>query len=303
MKRDAAGFGPTGYLSGFHEIDDAIGGFKKAKLYYIVANEKVGKSALVLTVARQFLLQDIPVGIFSLEMTSSEVGERFLVMESSINTVTRRKGHRLTEDEAVKLSEAADRCNSWPVYCNDMATLSPSAIIMNARHAVKVHGTKVIIVDYVQIVGAEDGEKDETRKRVEKASRALAKAAKELDVPVIALAQLNRKTVERASGMDWQSFKPDAARPRRGDIRETAQLEMDADAVIAIYRPEIFYKELRPFDGLNQENEIDFENTLRSFRGKAELNILVNRSGPDGVRCKCEYKAELGLFVPYARKV
>jgi replicative DNA helicase len=174
---------------------------------------------------------------------------------------------------------------------------------MNGRHSVKIQGSKALIVDYVQIVNGEEGEKEDTRKRVEKASRAMARMAKELDVPVIALAQLNRKTVDRAAVTDWRDFKPDAARPRRGDIRETAQLEMDADAVIAIYRPEIFFKELRPFAGHNQEDEIDFENQLRSYRGAAELNILVNRSGPDGIRCKCMYKADLGLFVPYARKV
>jgi replicative DNA helicase len=174
---------------------------------------------------------------------------------------------------------------------------------MNARHAVKVQGAKVLIVDYVQIVSAEDGEKDDTRKRVEKASRAMAKMAKELDIPVIALAQLNRKTVERAASIDWKSFKPDAARPRRGDIRETAQLEMDADAVIAIYRPEIFFRELRPFEGLSTEDSFEFEAQLSSFKGKAELSILVNRSGPDGVRCKCTFRAELGRFDPHPRKM
>ena len=303
MRRDAEGFGPSGYLSGFHEIDDAIGGFKKAKLYYLVANEKVGKSALALTIARQFLLQDIPVGIFSLEMKSDEVGERLLVMESGINVLGRYKGQRLTDEESIKLSEAADRCATWSIYCNDLATLTPSAIIMNGRHSVKVQGAKALIVDYVQIVNGEDGEKEDTRKRVEKASRAMARMAKELCVPVIALAQLNRKTVERAASSDWRSFKPDAARPRRGDIRETAQLEMDADAVIAIYRPEIFFKELRPFAGHDQKEEIEFEEQLKSYRGVAELNILVNRSGPDGIRCKCSYKPELGLFVPYPRRM
>lgn len=303
LRRDAEGFGPTGYLSGFHEIDAAVGGFKKAKLYYFVANEKVGKSALALSVVRQFLLHNISVAIFSLEMKANEVCERLLIMESGVNIANRMKGDRLTENESEKLSNAADRCASWDVYCNDLATLTPSAITLNGRHAVKIHGVKVIIVDYVQIVNGEEGDKDEARRRVEKASRAMARMAKELDVPVIALAQLNRKTIERSVAKSWRDFNSDAARPRRGDIRETAQIEMDADAVIAIYRPEVLFKELQPFESSNNDDIIDWETRLRSFKGKAELSVLVNRSGPGGVRCKCQFRDELGLFEPFARKM
>jgi replicative DNA helicase len=302
MQADAAGFRPTGYRSNFPEIDAAIGGFKKSKLYYVVANEKVGKSALMLSVARQFLLQDIAVAIFSLEMKAKEIGQRLITMESGINTVNRPEGMRLTEEESVNLASAADRCASWPIYCNDLANLTPSAIIMNARHAVKVHGAKVIIVDYVQIVAAEDNKTD-NRTRVERASRAMAMMAKELDIPVIALAQLNRQALGRGSSLKWDAFveSQTAARPRRGDIRETAQIEMDADAVIAIFRPEVLMEELRPVETMDAEEMINFDMAMSKFKGRAELSVILNRAGPN-TRCNCRFNSSLGLFEPINRK-
>lgn len=298
MKADAANFAPTGYRSNFPEIDYAIGGFQKGRLYYYVANEKAGKSALMISTARQFLLQDIPVAIFSLEMKAKELGQRLIAMESGINTVNRPEGMRLTEEEAERLCAAADRCASWPVYCNDLASLTPSAIIMNARHAVKAHGAKVIFVDYVQIVNAEDDRQD-NRTRVEKASRAMAKMAKELDVPVIALAQLNRQALGRGSALKWEAFieSQTAARPRRGDLRESAQLEMDADAVIAIFRPEILMEELRPVETSDPETMINFDCAMSKLKGKAELSVILNRAGPNA-RCSCRFISSLGLFEP-----
>jgi replicative DNA helicase len=298
MQADANAFKPTGYRSNFPEIDAAIGGFKKSKLYYLVAQEKAGKSALMLSIARQFLLEDIPVAIFSLEMKAKEIGQRLITMESGVQTVTRPEGMRLTEEEAVKLSEAADRCASWEVHCNDLPSLTPAAIIMNARHAVKAHGAKVILVDYGQIVSSENG-KDDNRTRVEKASRAMAQMAKELDVPVIALAQLNRETLKRASALKWDSFAESrtAGRPRRGDIRETAQIEMDADAVIAIFRPEILMEELAPDETADNDEITGFRIAMDRLRGKAELSVILNRAGPTA-RCNCRFNSNLGLFYP-----
>jgi replicative DNA helicase len=304
---DAADWGPTGYLTGFPEIDDAIGGLKKGKFYVFAGMEKAGKSALGLSVARQLLLQDIPVAIFSLEMKHGEVAQRLIMMESGISVVNRKKGHRLTGEESVKLSEAADRVEAWKLYENDLSSLTPAAITMNARHAVRTPsiGAKVIIVDYLQIVNSEDDEKtrDDTRRRVEKASRAMARLAKELDVPLIALAQLNREALKRNTAATFEKFDENACRPRRGDIRETAQVEMDADAIVAIYRPEIIFKMMRPFEGSDQALMIDFDEKMHKMRGKAELSVLVNRSGPDGVRCNCRYIEQIMLFEPYARKV
>ena len=300
MRADAVGFGPTGYRTGFHEIDVALGGLKNAKLYYVAAMEKAGKTALGLTIARKLLLDNVPVAIFSLEMKRSEIAQRLIAMDSGINTANRKEGCRLNDEEAEKLARAADRASSWDLYVNDLASLTPSAIIMNARHAVKVKGAKVLIVDYVQIVSSEDGDRDDTRKRVERASRAMAKMAKELDVPVIALAQLNREPLKRGAGVTFKEFKKDAHRPRRGDIRETAQIEMDADAVIAIYRPEIILQEMRPFEG-NPQEMIEFDSMLNPFRGRAELSLLVNRSGPAGVRCDCRFRPEIALFEPFTR--
>jgi replicative DNA helicase len=294
MAANEAGFGPTGYLSGFGPIDDAIGGFRKAKLYFIAAMEKAGKTALGLTLIRQLCLQDIPVAVFSLEMKNSELVHRLITIESRINTTTRKKGNRLDDNERVRLSEAADRVKSWPIHSTDLSSLTPSSIVINARHAVKVLGAKVILLDYIQIVNPEDDSRDETRQRVEKASRAMAKVAKELNVPVIALAQLNRQGVQRAAVKTWKDFDQNASRPRRGDIRETAQIEMDADAIIAIHRPGILLEELRPID-----TDVEFDQLAFKLRKYAELSIIVNRSGPGNVRCPCCFEPDIGVFEPF----
>ena len=226
----------------------------------------MGKSALALTVGREFLLQDIPVAIFSLEMKADEISQRLIAMESGINTLNRKQGCFLSEEEIERLSAATDRVASWPLYCNDLATLTPAAIVMNARHAVRVEGAKVIIIDYLQIISPGDDRQD-NRTRVEKASRAMAKMAKELDIPVICLAQLNRESLKRVSCDKWQDFEKvkNTGRPKRGDLRETAQIEMDADAIIGIYRPEVFFRELRPFETAGKhEDLINFDIAARS---------------------------------------
>ena len=297
MQADANGFAPRGYRSNFPEIDTALGGFQKAKLYYLAANEKVGKSALMLSIARQFVLQDIPTAIVSLEMTARELGHRLVTMESRIATATRKEGLRLTDEEAEALSTAADRCASWPLYVTPLASMSPQSITISCRHAVRSLGAKVIFVDYVQIVDSDDG--DEIRIRVLKASRALAKMAKDLDVPVIALAQTNRQNLSRGASMKWEDFvkSKTAARPRQGDIGESSQIEKDCDALIAIFRPEVLMEDLQPYDTGDVEEMVNFDAAMSALRGKAELSVILNRQGPK-VRCNCNFSARLGLFEP-----
>jgi replicative DNA helicase len=177
---------------------------------------------------------------------------------------------------------------------------------MNARHAVRVHGAKIIFLDYVQIVEGEEGDKaEDTRKRVERASKAMRQIAKELEVCVICLAQLNRKALERAAGGDWRNWDANAARPRRGDLRETAAIEMDADAIVTIHRPEILFKQMKPFEtATNGDELLEFENELRlKYKGSAELSVLLNRSGPDGVLCDCRFRENIMRFELRARTV
>lgn len=186
LANDAVGWGPTGYRSQYTEIDLALGGWKRKKSYFLAAMEKAGKTALMLSLARQFLLQDIPVAIFSLELKNDEIAERLIMLESEVNLVNRPQGMVLTQEELEHLTRCADRVKSWPLYSNDLQTISPSAIKMNARHAVRTHGAKIIFLDYIQIVEGEEGDRaEDTRKRIERASKAMRQIAKELDVCVI----------------------------------------------------------------------------------------------------------------------
>jgi replicative DNA helicase len=300
MENDSRGWGPTGYRSKFREIDNAIGGWQRKKLYYIAAMEKAGKTALALSLARHFLLQDIPVAMFSLELKKDELSERMIMLESGICVTNRTEGCRLTEEELELLSSASDRVESWPWHVDDIGSLSPSLLTMKARHAARAIDAKIIIVDYLQIIDAEDGEDGEnTRGRIERASNALRRIAKDLDVCVIGLCQLNRKALERATARGVKDFDVNAGRPRKGDTRETAKIEMDADAIVAIYRPEIFIKELRPVETADNAGEmLEYDALLTRYRGRAELSVLLNRSGPDGVRQLCRFDGPIMRFDP-----
>jgi replicative DNA helicase len=115
LTNDSAGWGPTGYRSEFTEIDIALGGWKRKNTYFLAAMEKAGKTALMLSLCRQFLLQDIPCAIFSLELKNEEIAERLIMLESEINVVNRPQGMTLTPEELEHLSRSADRVESWPL--------------------------------------------------------------------------------------------------------------------------------------------------------------------------------------------
>lgn len=295
---DEHGWGPTGIPSGFPELDSAIGGFKSGKFYVIAAMEKAGKSSLGLAFIHAMLQQDVPTALISLEMRKDEVMKRCIQLDSNVPLFTRKRGAVLSAEERDAISMASTNFQRYPFYCTDLSDLSPGAIAMACRRAKQEWNIQAIVIDYMQIVESDEGlSKDDTRRRVEAASKAMRKLAKDLDVIMIGLAQLNRKPLDRVSGKHFNDFKPELGRPRRGDIRETAQLEMDADAIIALYRPEILLDEMRPI-APSVEEEADFDAKMRLMRNSVELNLIVNRSGPSGVKAPVNFDGPLMKFTP-----
>ncbi len=295
---DQHGWGPTGIPSGFPELDNAIGGFKSGKFYVVAAMEKAGKSSLGLAFIHALLQQDVPTALFSLEMRKDEVMKRCIQLDSNVPLFSRKRGSVLSNEERDAVKMASANFQQYPFYCTDLSDLSPGAIAMACRRAKQEWNIQAIVIDYMQIIESDEGlSKDDTRRRVEAASKAMRRLAKDLDVIMIGLAQLNRKPLDRVAGKHFNDFKPELGRPRRGDIRETAQLEMDADAIIALYRPEILLDEMRPI-APSVEEEADFNAKMRLMRNSVELNLVVNRSGPSGVKAPVNFDGPLMKFTP-----
>lgn len=301
FEQNADGWQLTGISTGFQELDDAIGGFQPNKLYILAAMEKAGKSSLGLAFARQILDQGKAVGFVSLEMKRDEIADRIIMQEAEVKIGHRPRGHIFTQDEVDRLDAIREKMQTLALYCSELGAMTPSAIRSACRQIVRHQKQPVeaIFVDYLQIIGSESG-KDEQRRRVEEASGAMVEMAKELGVPVIALAQLNREALKRNSGKTWADFDVDASRPRAGDLRETAKIEGDAHAIIALYRPEMLLEKMRPFNP-KPEEEIEFEEAMRPLKGFAELSLIVNRSGASHARAEVSFRGDIMKFSPRQR--
>jgi len=242
------GEGITGISTGYDGLDRLTCGFQKSDLVIIAGRPSMGKSALMINMARNIALTGKGVGVFSLEMAKGQIIDRLNSVESSVNGLKFRSG-RFTKDDWSAIVEGTGRLYELKVYIDDAADISHMEIRRNAR-LMKRAGVEIIFVDYLGLMAGEKG-----YGRVEEVSsitRSLKACAKELDIPVVALSQLNRSLENR-----------DNKRPRLSDLRDSGAIEQDADLVIFIYRDEVYYK-----------NSPD--------KGIAELNIAKQRNGPTG---------------------
>jgi replicative DNA helicase len=244
----------TGTPSGFKDLDEVTGGFQPGNLIVLAARPSMGKSALVTNIAENAALEHgRPVALFSLEMSEAELSQRFLASQAKIKGEDLRKG-RLTETKWPKILAASEKLSRAPLYVDDSSDLGIMEVRAKARrlHSQTPGGLGLIIVDYLQLMRAD--ERIESRvQQVGQMSRGLKILARELDVPVIALSQLSR-AVEQRGGEKI---------PILSDLRESGNLEQDADAVIFIYREEYY--------------EADSER-----EGEADLIIAKHRNGPIG---------------------
>ena len=241
----------TGVPSGFQRLDELTGGFQRGNLIIIAARPSMGKSALVANIAENAALEHgHPVALFSLEMSESELAQRFVASQASIKGEDLRKG-RVAENVWPKITKATNRLAQAPLYIDDSSDVGLLEIRAKARrlHAQKQIG--LIIIDYLQLLRA-DSRIENRVEQVGQMSRGLKILARELDVPVIALSQLNR-------GVEARTDK----RPLLSDLRESGSIEQDADLVMFIYRDEYY----------NDESERE---------GEADLIISKHRNGALG---------------------
>ncbi len=267
----------TGTPSGFKDLDEKTGGFQPGNLIVIAARPSMGKSALVANIAENAVLgagapgaKGHPVALFSLEMSESELAQRFVASQARIKGEDLRRG-RVAEARWPKILEACQRLGDAPLFVDDSSDTGVLEVRAKARrlHHQVDGGLGLIIVDYLQLMRHE-GRVESRVEQVGQISRGLKGLARELNVPVIALSQLSRAVEQRGGDK----------KPILSDLRESGQIEQDSDLVIFIYREEYYDKESeRP--------------------GEADIIIAKHRNGPVG-EVVLTFQKEYPKFMNYA---
>lgn len=250
--------GLSGLKTGYDGLDKMTSGWQNSDLIIIAARPAMGKTAFVLSMAKNMTVDyNIPVAIFTLEMANVQLVKRLISNVADLEGEKIKSGH-LSEDEWDRLNKNLKSVYSAPLYLDETPGLSITELRTKARRLVREHGVKLIMIDYLQLMTATGMKLGSREQEVSTISRSLKALAKELNIPIIALSQLNRSTETR-----------DDKRPQLSDLRESGAIEQDADMVCFIHRPEYYNRSGEDAEG----NDI---------RGLAELIIAKHRSGAVG---------------------
>lgn len=260
--------------TGFTELDELLGGFQKSDLIIIAARPAMGKTAFAMSAARNAAIdKNIPIGVFSLEMATNQLVTRLISAEARINAHSLRTGKFKVEDGA-KFSRIIHKLTQAPIYIDDTPGISILELRAKARRLKNEKNIGLLIVDYLQLVNPSI-HMDSREREISTISRSLKALAKELNIPVIALSQLNRQVESRSD-----------KRPQLSDLRESGSIEQDADVVIFLNRPEVY--------GITQFSGSD-EMKGESTEGIAEVIIGKQRNGPIG-EVKLKFLKEYARF-------
>jgi replicative DNA helicase len=241
----------TGVPSGFFDLDAKTAGFQRGDFIVIAGRPSMGKTSLGLSIGLNVVADNgLPVAMFSLEMSREALISRLLCMEAQLEFSKARAG-KLTDDEQVLIYQAAARINSLPFFIDDAPVMTVLDVRARCRRLKHEHGLGLVIIDYLTLLHPPDGVEGREQ-QVAEISRGLKTLAKELDVPVLCIAQLNRKVEGRED-----------KRPLMADLRESGAIEQDADVIVFVYLDEKYNR-----------------NTTK--RGVAELLIRKQRNGATG---------------------
>lgn len=250
--------GLSGLKTGYDDLDRMTSGWQNSDLIIIAARPAMGKTAFVLSMAKNMAIDyNIPVAIFTLEMANVQLVKRLISNVANLEGEKIKSG-QLTEEEWDRLNTRIAGIYSAPMYLDETPGLSITELRTKARRLVREHGVKLIMIDYLQLMNATGLKLGSREQEVSTISRSLKALAKELNIPIIALSQLNRSTETRED-----------KRPVLSDLRESGAIEQDADIVCFIHRPEYYTKSSEDANG----NDI---------RGLAELIVAKHRSGAVG---------------------
>jgi replicative DNA helicase len=253
----------TGVPSHFTDLDRLTAGFQKGDLIIIAGRPGMGKTAFALNIARNVAVEsEIPVAFFSLEMSKEQIGMRLMCMEARVDSQKLRTGF-ISQEECARLMATGQVFMRAPIFVDDQPAITPLELRAKARRIMSERGLGLLIVDYLQLMRIT--ERVERREQeISEISRSLKALAKELNIPVIALSQLNRKVEERHD-----------KRPQLSDLRESGAIEQDADVIIFLYRDEVYNKDTND-------------------KGIVEVLVRKQRNGPTG-------DLKLSFIGPYTR--
>jgi len=258
----------TGYASGYSDLDEMTSGLQPGELIILAARPSMGKTALALNLAEQIAFGGspyaaqgpaTPVGFFSMEMSRQAIAQRLLCARAGVDS-HRFRTNRLRKEDFSSLMESADALSRAPLFIDDTPSLSVMLLRAKARRMVKRHQIKCLFIDYLQLMTAPTVSSDGRQQEVSAISRGVKALARELNIPIICLAQLNRGAEQR-----------EGHRPRMADLRESGSIEQDADVIMLLHREEYYHV---------GDHEWTDENPDKV--GLAELIIAKQRNGPTG---------------------
>lgn len=273
QKASANKGGLTGVPSGYTKLDEKTSGWQPSDLVIIAGRPAMGKTSLALSIAKNIAVDyHEPIAFFSLEMSNVQLVQRLMsnVCEIPGNKIL---NGQLTADEWERLDKNLRQLTGAPIYVDDTPGLSVFELRTKARRLVREKGVKVIMIDYLQLMNANGMRFGNRQEEVSTISRSLKGLAKELNIPILALSQLNR-TVENREGLEGK-------RPQLSDLRESGAIEQDADLVLFVHRPE-YYRIFKDEKG-------------NDLHGKAQVIIAKHRKGGMG-DILLDFKGEFTRF-------
>lgn len=273
--------GLTGIPSGFSQLDRQTSGFQKSDLIIVAARPGMGKTAFALSLARNAAVNfGKAVAIFSLEMADLQLVNRLISAEAEIDSKKIRSAD-LSEEEWRRLHERSNRLDRAKIYIDDTPQLSMFDLKAKCRRMHSQDGLDMIIIDYLQLLRAEDKNIKNREQEISHISRSLKAMAKELDVPVIALAQLSREVEKRGN-----------KRPQLSDLRESGSIEQDADQVLFLFRDEYYSKFGQETNDQNGQQQQVREPVPE---GQVEILLAKNRHGETG-SCFAHFEGKYSRF-------
>ncbi|BAW79713.1 replicative DNA helicase [Candidatus Nitrosoglobus terrae] len=262
----------TGLSSGFADFDELTSGLQQADLVIAAGRPSMGKTAFAMNIAEHVAIKRrIPVAVFSMEMPGEQLAMRMMSSLGHIDQHRVRTG-RLEEDDWPRLTSAVSLLSEAPIFIDDTPALSPTELRARARRLMREQGgLGLILIDYLQLMQV-PGHRENRVTEISEISRNLKTLAKELNIPVLALSQLNRSLEQRPN-----------KRPVMSDLRESGAIEQDADVIVFIYRDEVYH-----------EDSPD--------KGTAEIIVSKQRNGPIGT-VRLTFRGQYTRFENYARDI
>lgn len=246
----------TGLPTGYYELDGLTAGFQPGDMIIIAGRPSMGKTSLALNISENMaMMHGIPVAIFSLEMGRQLLAERFICSSAGVDSQRVRAG-KVTTGDYQEIVQACNRLSEAKIYIDDESGLTPLALRAKARRLKSKYGIQCVVIDYLQLMDCPGKKQDNRQQEITTISRRIKGLARELNVPVIVLSQLNRQPEAR-----------EGHRPRMSDLRESGSIENDADVIILLHREDYYHR---------GEPDYQSDNIAEAILAKA-------RNGPTGI--------------------